>query len=391
MGRRRHLDQVIFLDRDILAVYRDHPEQYLIAEDRVGGELRTRTDLDSDLQTKTPYLRVRYGYCRVKSGEPAIVALASDVASLPAKERRRWHAFLLKSDELDHEDPGLQAWLDYAFHGAWTASDHPMRTIRIELARIRAITEEVLGTPLFKFSDTSQLTLPSGENTLAYRTAYLSLNQVLIDGLDRACLIELARIVGVELENPGMTLNSLKAVLPSDKRSDIHGPLKKVRSERDRVHGVPTEGVALPADARPQYGHEIVRVAKALQELRGWLEELLAANADTCLYRQEALRGFPVIEGNASAYPNAFLANFRPRLDGKTIVGHRYGTVKPAAGVPRNEALILELDDGSKVAITISCNIDNLLAQGAPFGGGDLHLNLDLSYAPAPDEDTEAN
>lgn len=372
-----------FYDAGVLAMYRAQPDRYEFRGDRVVGEVRSRSDQQAGAVDES-YIRVRYGPRRLANGRRGIAAIRRDVEALPVEEQRRWEAFEVAERQCAEEDPAFESWIQHAFLGSWSDEEHPVHRIGVELKRIRALTDAMLGEPLFRFDDTSLLSMPTADNTEAYRSAYLNVYRLLVDGLSNDCLGRLAGKLEVTLTKPSLTLNSLKEVLPEPLEAVVHKPLKHVGAVRNSLHGVPSEGRALSAPAVDRLGEEMASLADGMEALRGWLEEALGASADTCIYRADALALFPEIRGNASVYPAIYLTTHRFRLTGKTIRAYRYGAVPRHADVPDSEALILEFEDGSAVALTISSNVGDLTPRCDGVSKGEFRFYLDIDYAPSP-------
>jgi hypothetical protein len=267
----------------------------------------------------------------------------------------------------------------FTFNYGWdTLPDGPIGQIKREVALLSALTEEALGCPLFRAIDNPLLTLPAAENTEALKRAYEQLSCLILDGLNKEVLEALARKLGISLGDSSKTLNSLKELLPSAMVPSIHEPLRRVRHERARVHGIQQTG---PCPARAEFTRAAIDVAGALQGLRRWLEEELGFNSEACMDRQSATKMlFPVFSGPPR--PAEKLGTLK-ETEGKTIKSVQFGQEAPHEDCHESEAIVLEFTDGTALTIRVGSNAQNLTSEHPGIRPRDIHTDLMVFWRPS--------
>jgi hypothetical protein len=92
----------LYFDRSVLAQYRASPHISSLKEDDMGGILETALDdvnSDNDL-SEDQYVRVRFGFRKLKDNCVCIAGLRYDVQELPEKDQFIWRGNMLNNPQL---------------------------------------------------------------------------------------------------------------------------------------------------------------------------------------------------------------------------------------------------------------------------------------------------
>ncbi len=370
----------IYFDRSVLAQYRVSPNIYELREDDMGGILETRlyNDLDNE-SSEDQYVKVRFGFRRLKNNCVCIAGLLYDILELPEKDQLIWRGNMLNNPGFAQEDPAFERWIHRYIEGSWDIEDGPRIQIERHVKSIRALTHLTLGRPLFRFEENILINYPISQNEDAYDKAHLELYRLIIDGLDKDALGLLACKLKIPLSDSKKTLNSLKELLPYDLIPIIHKPLKKCSKERSDIHGVPSEMGTIPVFDR--FHRDLIEIAASLEELNKWLEKTLSADSVACLEREEWMKGLsPKFIGPPKP---EFKLNELRKAEDKTIESVEFGEEGEMKGVHGHEGMIFHFTDGTSMSILVGSNVGNLAHKSNEIKEEEFKTDLMVFWAPS--------
>jgi hypothetical protein len=217
---------IAYFDVGVLSYYESQPDKYLVETDFFEGQITLTQKYAAELRARgntQEVLRVRFGYRTLKNGSLAIAAYKSDLTGYSGREDRssahlrRWNGFLLESPEwAEGPDERFDLWLRRRFEGDWDVDDGPLRQLEQTVHVLNAVTCEVLGCPLFKWPENAALRFPSSQNTYGYQDSHLELYRLLLDGLNKRCIDQIAEQRGVVSKSSDKkTREALQAALSS--------------------------------------------------------------------------------------------------------------------------------------------------------------------------------
>ena len=120
-----HQIGLVYFDEEVLARYLDHPELYEINDSLAGGNISSLSSTPDDR-----YLYVRYGKCRLKSGNIAVTAIYKDLSDMGKSEQRYWHSYELDPPDIDTSDSHFQNFLARTYEGELVDFEDPISRLR---------------------------------------------------------------------------------------------------------------------------------------------------------------------------------------------------------------------------------------------------------------------
>lgn len=129
-----HQIGLVYFEEEVLARYLDHPELYEINDSLAGGDVSTRSNTPEGR-----YLYVRYGKCRLKSGNIAVTAIFKDLSNMSPSEQRYWHSFELESPDIDKSDVHFQNFLARTYDGDFVDFEDPITRLLEGVAEINKL------------------------------------------------------------------------------------------------------------------------------------------------------------------------------------------------------------------------------------------------------------
>jgi len=117
---RKYEQHFLYFDRSVLAQYRASPHVFCLKEDDMGGILETaiyNNNLDKSL-SKNQYVKVRFGFRRLKNDCVCLAGLRYDVQELPEKDLLIWRGNMLNNPKFAQDDPAFERWVRRNIEGS---------------------------------------------------------------------------------------------------------------------------------------------------------------------------------------------------------------------------------------------------------------------------------
>lgn len=368
---------LLYFDRSVLNYYRDNSHVYKVNEDEIGGEIRISLNWKEDDSDKYPYIEIKFGFRKLKNGEICIVVFGPTfLKNTSEKDLKKWKGYIINERQFKEKDDYFNRWVKRYILGSWDVEDGSRKEIENKLDLISALTKYKIGIPLFKCRRSILLNYPKAENEEEYKKANLELYRLIIDGLDKNAIIELAKLLNKTLTEKSKTLNSLKEILPEGLIDKIHIPLKELRDRRSKIHKTPSENIQR-LNAFDKFDLDLKNIASCLSELLSWLEEIFNIDAKSCKEREDSMKYFPKFIGPPR--PDFKLDDFK-KIINKRIKSIEFGEVEKNEDCHESEAIIFHFYDDSTMAIDIHSNAYNLKSEyGIP--PNEVHTSLDILWA----------
>ena len=362
-----------YFDQQVLAAYRNESDKYLLETDSFEGMLTTRGG-DGE------YFRIRFGYRTLLSGELAIAALLPDLDDAIGQQQR-WFGFLLTDPVWREEtDNRFEMWVKRYLEGSWNVDNGPLFQLSEVVKTINALTSEILGVQLYKFTLPGSVSFPAAENTHAYQDSHRELYGYLVDGIDKECLEVLCKHAGTSVNfSSRRPLKAITDSLPSLKSSDhFKAAMDLVSGQR----GLASHGVRAAASriaAFDQFTRDLQACVGGLEEVLKALETLLQVTGESARRRVEAKSHIPQVQhldANLSDLKNT------ARMVGKTIRKVEIGERQRWENVHGSELITIEFDDGTLLSIDTGSNAGNLCAAGSIRTPDQFHVDYLLFWVP---------
>jgi len=375
MKNNKYEKYLLYFNRSVLTYYRDSSHVYIVIEDEIGGEIRISPNWKEEDRDKYPYIEVKFGFRKLKNGEICIAVFSTFLNNISKKDLKRWKGYLINKEKFKEEDDNFSYWVKRFILGSWEVKDG----IRIEIERnlelITYLTKYITGFPLFKSHRSILLNYPKTENEEEYNKANLELYRLVIDGLNKDSIIELAKLLKKKLSDERKTLNCLKEMLPEELIDKIHTPLKELRDRRSKIHKTPSENIK-KLNAFAKFDSDLKKIKKCLNELLLWLEETFDIESSSCKEREFSMKHFPKIVGPPRP---EFKFNDLKKTINKKIKSIKFGEVEPCEVCHEAEAIIFYFYDGSSMAINIHSNAGDFTGYG--ISPSSFHTSLDVFWA----------
>lgn len=263
-----HQIGLAYFAEEVLAKYFDHPETYKINDSLAGGDISALSAASEDR-----YLYVRFGKCRLQSGEIAVTAIFKDLSSMGSSEQRYWHSFELESPSVDKADIHFRAFLARTYEGDFVDFEDPIGRL---LEVVEVVNKSVAPDRLYGKAKNIHLRLPVEQTYKSYCDAASELYKIVgPDNLSQSTLKSvLKNRFGLETENlrhpqSGRPLSSLQLLaLLEDKlaaRALVTGRLRPLGELRvDADHRVLTPEAELKSYSR-QFAQICNDIAESLE------------------------------------------------------------------------------------------------------------------------------
>jgi hypothetical protein len=278
-------------DPQVLAAYRNEPHKYAIKSDYFSGELEITSEYYRELENsgrRGESVDIRFGYRTRKDGNLAIVAWLSDLFEKSKSHINRWAAFQLQDPEWTTEyDERFSNWIRRYLEGNWKVDNGPSYYLAETIKVINALTSELVGIPLYKHQPDETLNYPATENTHRYQDSHKELYGYLIDGLDKACISQLAARRGKNIKvGDKTTVQALRKVFPNLETSPAFGRAMSLVSEQRRLasHGVRPPAANFPAFS--QFTKDLSLCLEGIKEVLAILEREFGTSGEQAYKRR---------------------------------------------------------------------------------------------------------
>ena len=367
---------LLYFDRSVLNYYRDNSHEYKVIEGEIGGEIRISLNWREKDNDKYPYIEMKFGFRKLKNSETCVVVFGpSFLKNTSKKDLKRWKGYIINEQQFKEKDNCFNRWVKRYILGSWDVKDGSRNEIENKLDLILALTKYKIGIPLFKCNRSILLNYPKAENEEEYKKVNLELYRLIIDGLDRNAIIELAKLLNKKLSDESKTLNSLKEILPEELIDKIHTPLRKLRDRRSKIHKTPSENIKR-LNAFDRFDLDLKEIANCLNELLLWFEEIFNINAESCKGREDSMKYFPKFIGPPR--PDFKLDDLK-KIINKRIKSVEFGEVEKNKDCHEAEAIVFNFYDGSSMAIKIHSNASDFTEYG--ISPNEIHTSLDIFWA----------
>jgi len=366
---------LLYFDRSVLNYYRDNSHVYEVIEDEIGGKIRISSNWKEENSDKYPYIEIIFGFRKLKYGDICIVVFGPTfLKNTSEKDFKRWNGYIIDERQFKEKDDCFNRWKERHISGSWDVKDGPRKEIEDRLDLISVLTKHKIGIPLFKCHRSILLNYPKAENEEEYEKANLELYRLVIDGLSKDAIIELAKLLNKNLSDESKTLNSLKEILPEELIDKIHYPLKELRYRRSKIHKTPSENIRR-LNAFDRFDSDLKKMANCLDELLLWLEKIFNIDAKSCKERENSMINFPKIVG-----PPRPAFKLDDLIENKKVKSVEFGEVEKYKDCHEAEAIIFHFYDGSSMAIKIHSNADYLKSEYR-IPPNEVHTALDIFWA----------
>lgn len=247
----------------------------------------------------------------------------------------------------------------------------------------------MVGTPLYKHQPDETLSYPAAENTHRYHDSHKELYGYLIDGLDKACISQLAARLGKNVKvGYKTTVQALKKVLPDLDTSPAFGRAMSLVSEQRRLasHGVRPLATSFPAFS--QFTKDLSLCLGGVTEVLAILEREFEMSGERAYEPHQAKTSLPKIVQPPQAHFSIVQAS---RMVGKTVAKVEYGFREHIEDVHESEVLIIHFTDGSIMSIDTGSNAWNLSGDEKELRPDDFHVDFMIHWVPALSPNTSGS
>lgn len=378
---------IAFFDQQVLASYKAEPDRWAVSSDNFDGCVEIAPSYYDSLverEREQRYIEVRFGYRALASGELALAAWLPDLVERSPGHVDRWNGFLVRHAVWSDRDPRFDSWYRRYIEGDWGVENGVRARLASCIATIRAVTGEVLETPLFRSDIPATLPFPAAENSHRYEDAHRELYGYLIDGIEKKAIVALANRLGRPVQiGSDRTLEALNKVIPDPTVIETFSRacLPVQGNRRLATHGVRPPAVRFPAFET--FSGDLELCVTGCLQLLGFLEECLGVQGATALRRQAAMVSLPKVGRPAEPH---YSINQARRMVGKTVESVEFGFRQDSQGLHQSELLICRFSDGSILAIDTGSNAQNIASVHKGVSPEDFHVDLHLHWVQGPRE-----
>lgn len=371
---------------DILSIYKNRPNKYIVYTDNFEGKISIRDDYyENHAHEDDAYIDVSFGFRTQKDGELAVAVYLPDLRRLPNAEQKKWQEFIIKDYSLfkiKKNDERFKLYFERYITGNWDIENGVLFKIKEIISEINALTEMTLNDSMFENEEDTYLTFPSAENNHKYEDAHKRVYGFLIDGLQKKTIKKIAEIENIELAiDSDQTVNALKKILPKYLRDEIIRPFMKV-SDKRRLASHNTRKPANEFPAFFQFNSDMKDIFNSLKLLKEFIEKITKVSTEVCMKRKNALEMLPEFDKEKKTQPNYSINKFK-KIKGKTIDKVEIGFKKGDDKSSESELSILHFTDGTRLSISIVSNLFQLISPNDQDIIKDLTLKFNIDYVPS--------
>lgn len=369
----------------VLAMFQSQSDKYDITIDEFEGrvQIASRHYEEAERRGEKCYLNVSFGFRACHNGEWAIAAYGPDLDKATPEEEVLWRGFRITENSFpDALDARFQKWFERYIIGSWDVAESPLAGLQRISEQINAIAVCTVGLPLFNSTGFRRLCFPLAENNHRYHDAHSEIYKLAIDGLNKDTINALGQRFGVAVRaSDKTTINALDRVMTESLRPTIRAAFDQVSMQRrlaDHKQRPPAE----PFGAFEAFAKDMVSLIAAFEMLRDDLARRLDVNVERCERRARALASLPEFDSQRPPQPNyGIFPAFE--MTGKRIQKVRAGELVAKPGRSKSEeALVLEFDDGSLIAIEAATNSLELESRERKIDPEDVNIRLFVTYVP---------
>ena len=376
-----------YFDRAVLNFYRVNSHAYHLKEDDMGGEIRISEKWDENMKNDYPYIELKFAFRKLDDEFNCIaVFMPSFKDKVSEKDFSKWLGFIIENPSFHKSNTGFERWVNRYINGSWEVDDGPKIKIERELKLINSITKINFNQNLFKNDEYRLVNYPVAENSDEYTKSILEFYRLIIDGMEKDCLVNISKHLNIRLTDDKKRLNSFKEIIPKELETKIYKPFNDINRKRMPIHGVPSKGI-VSFPAFETFNSDLKSICSALKELKIWLENELSLNAESCLKRLETLSIFPKFD--KLPRPEFKLAKAQ-RMVGKTIEKIEFGETNFHKDAHSGEAMNIFFKDRTAVTLQIGSNAYNIIASDYEnIKPSDIHTDIMLFWAEKLVKDDE--
>jgi len=280
-------------------------------------------------------------------------------------------------------DVRFQKWFARYILGDWDVGEAPLAGLQRVAEQINAITNCAVSTTLFDSVGFRRLCFPLAENNHRYHDAHSEIYKLAIDGLNKDTITALGARLGNSVRaGDKSTVKALEQIMTESLRTTMRAAFDQISRQRrlaDHEVRPPAERFA----AFEAFARDMAALVVAFENLRDDLARRLNLNIERCEQRACALRSLPEFDPERPPQPNyGIFPAFQ--MAGKRVQRVRAGELVARPGRSRSEeALVIEFDDGSIVAIEAATNnLSELASRGGEINPEDANIRFFVTYVP---------
>ena len=375
-----------FYDKDILAVYQNNPDKYIVYTDNFKGRISIRDDYyETLLQEQRIFINVQFGFRTRKDGELALAVYVPDLKKSSDSEQKKWQGFKIKDESIfEKKDERFKLFLNRYINDDWNIDNGILFRIQSIVSEINALTEMTLNNSLFKNEEDLYLTFPSAENEHKYQDAHTRAYGFLVDGLRKETIKEIAEIKDIKINvDSDRTINSLENILPEELHDKIIKPLRNVSNKRrPATHNIRKLSNNFPAFS--QFNSDMEDIFQSLKLLKEFIENTTDISAEVCMKRKNKLEMLPKfdLDREKEIQPNYSISKFK-EIIGKTINKVEIGFQQKNEDQPENELAFLYFTDGTMISIANASNSNQIFDTNNQDFAKELKLKFHLCFIPS--------
>lgn len=380
-----------YFDQQVLAAYYNEPNKYTVQSDFFQGDVVMTDEYylqQEDLGQEIDYINVRFGYRTLKNGSLAIVVWLPDLYEKSKNHIKQWEGFSLNNPEWTTDyDERFDKWIKVNIEGSWSIKSGPLTELAQSMKLVNAISNELVGLSLYKYKLDKTLGYPSAETTHSYQDSHKRLYGYLIDGIDKACILQLAEKLKINIGNINglKTIQAIKKMLPELNNSKFTEATDLI-SEQRRIATHQVRPKAEKFGAFSKFTEDLQLCSQSFEKILEILESKFGITRDQAYKRHNAKKMLPKIIDLTHRtelkhqFGTSIIDSFR--MKGKTVERVECGVREKYENVHESQVLIIYFTDGSIIGIDTSSNIVNLVDDDNNLRPQDLLIDLDIHWVP---------